>query len=114
MVSRPERLPRAAVLRNRRTVQDAFAGAPRRSNAFFSLLTPAMGPAQPQAAFLAPKRLGGAVVRNRLRRRMREIYRRHLRADLQDNHEIWLAKPAATRLSFEDLKEAMLKLRKKT
>ena len=29
-------------------------------------------------AFLTPKRLGPATVRNQLRRRMREIYRRHL------------------------------------
>jgi ribonuclease P protein component len=60
---------------------------------------------------LTPKRLGSAVVRNRLRRRMREVYRRQLTPVTGANHEIWLAKSAATRLSYAQLGAAMSSLR---
>ncbi|MBA3963097.1 MAG: ribonuclease P protein component [Chthoniobacterales bacterium] len=56
------------------------------------------------------KRVGGAVVRNRVRRRLREIVRRH-------QHEVragfWLvsvARPAAARASAAELEAEWLKL----
>jgi len=62
-------------------------------------------------AFLTPKRLGAATVRNRLRRRMREIYRRHLGATEEARYLIWIARPPAVELGFEELKLRMLELK---
>ena len=63
-----------------------------------------------RAGFVTSKRVGGAVVRNRVRRRLREIVRRH-------QHElctgVWLvlvARPAAARASSAELEAEWLKL----
>ncbi len=63
-----------------------------------------------RAGLVTSKRLGGAVVRNRVRRRLREIVRRH-------QHEIrpgiWLvviARAAATRATYAALEDEYLRL----
>jgi ribonuclease P protein component len=70
-------------------------------------------PASPDSAtvaFLTPKRLGAAAVRNRLRRRMREIYRRHLVPPPVETYLVWIARPSAVDLDFEGLKSCMSEL----
>jgi ribonuclease P protein component len=62
-------------------------------------------------AFLTPKRLGGAVKRNQLRRRMREIYRRHLLEPEGGAYLVWIARSPALELPFEELKKCMSELR---
>ncbi len=64
-------------------------------------------------AFLTPKRLGPAAVRNRLRRRMREIHRRELASQAGAHYLIWVARPAALELDFAQLKAAMLAMRRR-
>lgn len=64
-------------------------------------------------AFLTPKRLGPATVRNRLRRRMREIYRRELARLEETAWLVWIARPSAVDLSFDELKLAMRALRER-
>jgi ribonuclease P protein component len=61
-------------------------------------------------AFLTPKRLGAATVRNRLRRRMREIYRRELAPPQETAYLIWIARPPAVELSFDELRKCMAAL----
>ena len=61
-------------------------------------------------AFLTPKRLGPATVRNQLRRRMREIYRRHLAQPDETAYLVWIARPPALELPFEELKKCMATL----
>ena len=61
-------------------------------------------------AFLTPKRLGGAVQRNQLRRRMREIYRRHLAQPSMETYLVWIARAPALELDFEELKKCMTAL----
>jgi len=51
-------------------------------------------------AFLTPKRLGAATIRNKLRRRMREIYRRHLAQPSETAYLVWIARPPALELPF--------------
>ena len=67
--------------------------------------------AQPfRAGFVTSKRLGGAVVRNRVRRRLREVVRRHQH---QVRKGIWLvtiAHIAAARASSGALEEEWLRL----
>jgi ribonuclease P protein component len=61
-------------------------------------------------AFLTPKRLGAATVRNNLRRRMREIYRRNLAELSGAVYLVWVARPPAVELPFEELKKCMKEL----
>lgn len=63
-----------------------------------------------RVAFLTPKRIGPATQRNRLRRRMREIYRRTLAATGGDAFLIWIARPPALDLPFDELKKCMAAL----
>jgi ribonuclease P protein component len=62
-------------------------------------------------AFLTPKRVGAATKRTQLRRRMREIYRRHLAQPIERSYLIWVARPPALELPFEELKKCMAALR---
>jgi ribonuclease P protein component len=71
-------------------------------------------PDRATVAFLTPKRLGGAVKRNQLRRRMREIYRRCLAEPSETAYLVWVARPPALELDFEELKKCMTELRQKT
>jgi ribonuclease P protein component len=64
-------------------------------------------------AFLTPKRVGPATVRTRLRRRMREIYRRRLTQSPEKAYLVWVARPPALELDFEELAECMTELRKR-
>lgn len=63
-----------------------------------------------RAGFITTKRLGGAVVRNRVRRRLRDIVRREqasLRAGLWI---VLVARAAAARASHQELKDEWLRL----
>jgi len=63
-----------------------------------------------RAGFITPKHIGTAVVRNRIRRRLRDILRTHqtrLRAGL------WLvvvARPYAANATYQELKDEWLRL----
>ncbi len=63
-----------------------------------------------EVAFLTPKQIGGAVIRNRLRRRMREIYRRSLGPAKPAFHLVWIARAAASDLTFDELRDCMTAL----
>jgi ribonuclease P protein component len=109
-----ESLPRARVIR-RRVIFDATRNQGRRlNNRWFTLnlLPRDAAPAGEtgHVAFLTPKRLGSATVRNQLRRRMREIYRRHLQRPEPAHYLVWIARPPALELDFEGLKKSMLDL----
>jgi ribonuclease P protein component len=67
-----------------------------------------------RAGFVTSKRIGGAVVRNRVRRRLREIVRKH-QHEVQSG--IWLvvvARPAAARASYRALEDEWLRLANRT
>src|SRR5215213_8779708 len=70
-----------------------------------------MGSAEPlRSGFITTKRLGGAVVRNRVRRRLREILRRHQHALSAGVWLVVIARPAAARASYAQLEEEWLRL----
>lgn len=108
---RSEKLPRSAILRRRAVLQNIRTRGRRRSNRWI-VLTVEVCPEKEkaQAAFLTPKRIGAANVRNRLRRRMREIHRRYVAPGEAKRLWLWSARPEAAQISFQDLKEAMLQL----
>ncbi len=111
-----EGLPRAAIIR-RRAVFDTARKSGRRVSTRHFLLNFLAREAAPgdsgSAAFLTPKRLGPAAVRNRLRRRMREIHRRELAGLAASHYLIWVARPAALELDFAQLKATMLAMRRR-
>ena len=109
-----ETLPRARVIRRRTTFDRTRQRGRRINNRWMTLsFLPKEAAAADQAtvAFLTPKRLGPATVRNRMRRRMREIYRRHLQAASGDAYLVWIARPPALMLDAEGLRKCMLELR---
>ncbi len=108
---RRETLPRRRILRRRSVLLGVRERGKRRSNRWIVLLME-KGPAEEgsQAAFLTPKRIGAATVRNRLRRRMREVYRRFIAPEAEDRRWVWSARPDAAKITFTELKDAMLQL----
>ena len=100
------RLPRRRILRQRRLFDEAFRAAQRVGNRALTLLilSRSQGEAsgEGEVAFLTPKRLGKATLRNRLRRRLREAYRLHFPPQTE-RRLIWLAKSPATALDFREL-----------
>jgi len=113
-----EALPRSRIIR-RRSVFDATRNKGRRVSNRHMILNflsrEAMLPGETgSVAFLTPKRLGAATVRNRLRRRMREIYRRDLAQPKETTYMIWIARPPAVELSFDELRKCMTALLKRS
>lgn len=109
-----ESLPRRAIIR-RRAVFDATRNQGRRvSNRYMALnFLPHDAVKSGETgtvAFLTPKRVGAAVQRNQLRRRMREIYRRHIAKPDETAYLVWIARPPALELPFEELKKCMTAL----
>jgi ribonuclease P protein component len=66
-----------------------------------------------RAGFVTSKRIGGAVVRNRVRRRLREIVRKY-QLDLRT--DLWIviiARPKAGRATYRELEDEWLRLAKR-
>ncbi len=115
--ARDESLPRSRVIRHR-AVFDATRHRGKRITSRHLVLNflvrDETAPSETgTVAFLTPKRLGPATVRNRLRRRMREIYRRELARLEETAWLVWIARPSAVDLSFDELKLAMRALRER-
>lgn len=102
-VERDERLARTERLRGDREFQRLFRGGARIEREGFVLLW--AGGGGPRAAgFAAGRRLGGSVVRNRARRRLREAYRREKGlAPTTGVRLCFVARPGALRASFGEL-----------
>jgi ribonuclease P protein component len=67
-----------------------------------------------RAGFVTSKRIGGAVVRNRVRRRLREIVRRHQHALRSGIWFVVIARAAAARASYRELEDEWLRLARRT
>ena len=111
----PQSLPRSSIIRRRGVFDTARNKGRRVSSRHFILnfiaCEAVVSGETGTVAFLTPKRLGPAAVRNKLRRRMREIYRRELAQPEEKAYLIWIARPPALELGIEDLKQAMRELR---
>lgn len=73
---------------------------------FFRLREPGEGPANPRVGFTVSRAMGGAVVRNRIKRRLRAAVRQHLAglrtsADVVINPKRTTAAAAFTQLTIE-------------
>ncbi|MFL6539515.1 MAG: ribonuclease P protein component [Chthoniobacterales bacterium] len=67
-----------------------------------------------RAGFVTSKRIGSAVVRNRVRRRLREIVRKHQHAIRGGIWLVVVARPAAARASYPALEDEWLRLATRT
>ncbi|MEP6602824.1 MAG: ribonuclease P protein component [Spartobacteria bacterium] len=67
-----------------------------------------------RVGFITSKRIGGAVVRNRVRRRLRDIVRRHQHEIVDGHWLVVIAGPAAARASYADLEAEWLRLATRT
>ena len=92
-------------LRKRREFEECYASGVRVSGRLLQVfLRP--GPGNPRIGISVPRRVGNAVTRNRLRRRVREIFRRN--RDLLGESPATLVvhvRPAAAQASFPELLE---------
>ena len=117
---RRETFSRDDRLRKRRDFEECYASGVRVSGRLLQvILLPAAsiapGTARPRLGLSVPRRVGGAVTRNRIRRRLREIFRRNREVfgdragDLVIN-----ARPSAAQASFDELREEYRKLVERT
>jgi ribonuclease P protein component len=98
-----ETFSRGDRLRKRREFEECYASGVRISGRLLQVFLRAdSGP--PRIGISAPRRLGGATARNRLRRRVRELFRRN--RELFGDKGVALVvhvRPPAARAPFEDL-----------
>ena len=66
-----------------------------------------------RAGFVTSARIGGAVVRNRVRRRLREIVRRHQHEIVAAAWLVTIARAAAAHASYRQLEHEWLRLAKR-
>ena len=66
-----------------------------------------------RAGFVTSRALGSAVVRNRVRRRLREIVRKHQREIAPATWIVTIARASAARASYEQLEAEWLRLAKR-
>jgi ribonuclease P protein component len=76
-VSLPQAFPRTVRLVRRGDFEAVYRGGKRRSSAQFVVFCRPSGAAQSRFGISIKKAIGNAVVRNRIRRRIREILRRN-------------------------------------
>jgi ribonuclease P protein component len=63
-----------------------------------------------RAGFITSRKVGGAIVRNRVRRRLREIVRRHQEEIIGGTWVVTIASARAARASYGALEEEWLRL----
>ena len=83
-------------------------GTPAQSNRFLALYARKNRLGQNRVGITVSKKLGGAVVRNQVRRRLREIYRLHEDCFLPGFDIVVVARSQAVGASFQELSDAYL------
>ena len=98
------RFPPSARLRKRAEFDRVYQRGERHSSANLTVIfLAATGGGGSRVGFTAGKALGGAVVRNRIRRRLREAVRRHLRELKTPAEVVFHPRKSALRAEFSQL-----------
>jgi ribonuclease P protein component len=106
-VTHPGEMHKRNRLRSHRDFQRTTMSGDRVSRPEFVLYHSDAGRAQPRVGFAVGRRLGGAVVRNRIRRRLREAVR-PLIAELAPRDIVIVARDAVAGTRVEDLGRAIM------
>jgi ribonuclease P protein component len=102
--------PRTARLLRRIEYVAVYRGGKRRSSSQFVIFVRRNGTAHTRFGSSVKKALGGAVVRNRIRRRIREILRLH-RSEIPTGWDIVIhPRASVARIEFSRLTEELLSL----
>lgn len=106
-----ERLSKEERLRRRADYQRCYRDGRRRHGRFVTLHYAPNSLEFARLGITATRKVGSAVVRNRLKRRVREIYRRWSeRTSLSCMDIVVHLKPAARDASFQELRQELLDL----
>ncbi|MFP3902974.1 MAG: ribonuclease P protein component [Armatimonadota bacterium] len=103
--------PRTAKIRRKRDFKRIFSDGRRFRGSFLTLVK--AEPSEPdttRCAFVVGKDVGKAVVRNRVKRRLREAARRLLIYGRDDADFVVIARPGATARDYWDLGEELAEL----
>lgn len=113
MNSKPLRLsfPATRRLKSNREFERVRQEGKRIHGKFFSLgILRGVGETGWRAGFVTSRKVGGAVIRNRVRRRLREIVRRHQHQIAGDVWLVLIGRTAAAQASFEKLEDEWWRL----
>ena len=91
-------------LKHRADFLAAARGAKVQAGAFVLQARARGGTAPPRFGFTVSRKVGSAVERNRVRRRLREIVRRHAALLAEDGHDyVLIARRAALQAPFDEM-----------
>jgi ribonuclease P protein component len=106
-------LPRARILRHRNDFDAVRREGKRVASRHLALNFLCLAGVERRAGFIVPKVCGNAAQRNKIKRRLREIYRKYQHELMADLQSVWIARKGAADTAFTDLKNEMLALYQK-
>lgn len=109
----PEKFPRRERLTRKREFQDAFkCGKKVIGRAFVCYVVRREGQGR-KLGLAVSRKVGGAVVRNRVKRYLREIYRVRRSRLAKDINIVVVARPSSAALSYSECEDAIDRLFRK-
>lgn len=103
-------LPRVRILRHRNDFDTVRQQGKRVASRHLALNFLRLAGTERRAGFIVPKACGNAVQRNKIKRRLREVYRRHQHQLAGDLQSVWIARKGSAETAPADLKQEMLAL----
>ncbi|HEV2494205.1 MAG TPA: ribonuclease P protein component [Terriglobia bacterium] len=106
----PQAFPKTLRLLRRAEFRRVYEEGQRRSASLCTIFFKSNGLPESRLGITTPKQLGNAVVRNHMRRRLREVFRRH-RLEIAPGWDIVLnPRPPILKASFDGLTREVLRL----
>jgi ribonuclease P protein component len=104
LLNRPDRrLPRSRRIRKRSEYLQLQRSGHRRTSRSFVVITRPRPAGESRLGITASRRVGGAVVRNRVKRLVREFFRLNYEALRSTSDVLIIARPNAAALSYDEL-----------
>jgi ribonuclease P protein component len=104
------RFPKSARLLKRAEFRGVYDEGQRRNGSYFAVFFRPNGLAETRLGVTVPVRIGGAVIRNRVKRRIREAYRLNRERIPQGWDIVMNPREAAGRIAFRSLEKEMMRL----